>query len=390
MPQAIDVFEKYQGTINWAQVAAAGITAVWIKGSNGNQPANPTADTYVHGATSAHIAAGLYGYVTGVAGPVADANALADELIRLAAYGLLPMCDFEDASLPPTVAARRAFVVSFFAQLHLRIPAMDNAALYLAGGAAHPMLDGWWPAGADHMAIGSLTVRLVDAEYSVNNGVEHAPTHYTGPIWGHQYTSLGTVGGVSTKVDRDDLDSIIPAMNPIGVDDMALSDKLPPVKMSDGQEYVMTVGDVLRGMAQYIAGDAAEANTTAHPAGQYVSRIIGLADTEAGVATLAASVAAGFKADAAADAAQSSALGNLTTGLSATQVAIINAVVALPGQMAAGETGTGTGTAMTDNQLTAFATKVAALLGPADAQAFATVMSGLTLHAEFPTPPAGN
>jgi hypothetical protein len=62
-------------------------------------------------------------------------------------------------------------------------------------------------------------------------------------------------------------------------DDMQLNDSLAPVKLSDQQEHTLTVGDVLQGMAQYIAGQskAVAGKNTTHPAGQYVGRIVSIA-----------------------------------------------------------------------------------------------------------------
>lgn len=63
---------------------------------------------------------------------------------------------------------------------------------------------------------------------------------------------------------------------PQGEDDMSLDDNLPPIKMSDGTEYVIKVRDVIHGLGQYIAGNNGAGELVAHPQGQYVGRIISI------------------------------------------------------------------------------------------------------------------
>ena len=71
---------------------------------------------------------------------------------------------------------------------------------------------------------------------------------------------------------------------------MALTDKLPPVKMG-GATVTLTVADVLHGLAQYIAGNGkAGGGLTAHPVGSYVSRILATDAIRAEVAGLRAAV----------------------------------------------------------------------------------------------------
>lgn len=98
------------------------------------------------------------------------------------------------------------------------------------------------------------------------------------------------VGG---SADDED-DGLIPIPRaPLEDDDMALRDKLPPIVMSDGQEHDLTVGDVLRGLAQLIPGDRSQdANTTAHPSGQYRDRIVSIANIDANVAKIAGALPA--------------------------------------------------------------------------------------------------
>ena len=72
---------------------------------------------------------------------------------------------------------------------------------------------------------------------------------------------------------------------------MALTDRLPPAKMSDGKEYSLTVADVLVGLAQYISGNgSATAPLTNHPIGQYTGRILSIANIDANVRAIQGSL----------------------------------------------------------------------------------------------------
>jgi hypothetical protein len=136
-------------------------------------------------------------------------------------------------------------------------------------------------------------VRLIAARYFANNrasawtnlGFDHSQLDVT------QFWNNGRVPGIAGAVDLNTARRITGLATSVvkEEDDMALTDMLPPVKLADGKEYTLSVGDILRGMAQYIAGDVAEgAGTTGHPEGQYVSRIVSLSDIDAGVKALAA------------------------------------------------------------------------------------------------------
>lgn len=91
----------------------------------------------------------------------------------------------------------------------------------------------------------------------------------------HLFQRLGlvTVNGISC-----DVNSVLKAdYGQFGVNDMELTDRIGNVRMSDGEDYNLTVGDVLWGLAQLIQGNgSAGGNLTAHPTGQYNSRILGL------------------------------------------------------------------------------------------------------------------
>lgn len=106
-------------------------------------------------------------------------------------------------------------------------------------------------------------------------------------IWQDNTTTI-LVGG--SHDDQDWVRIPLPRTALTGDEDMtsALTEPMPPIKMSDGQEYNLTPMDVLRGLAQLIGGDVAEGDgTTAHPMGQYVSRLLAIDSIAANVAKMA-------------------------------------------------------------------------------------------------------
>lgn len=203
MTKAVDVFAKYQGTINWAQVKAAGVTNVFVKLTNGPKAAAPSGDSYVTAAHGQGMAVGGYHYALG--GSAANqAVAFVAELRRLGALDLAPALDFEDASLPTDLADRRAWIVKFFGVVKANLPGLDRALLYSSGSeltAIH----------ADTISLPGLDILIWDAEYGPNDGSEHPVTHYTGRIAIHQYTSVGRISGIGTAVDVDTITADITA-----------------------------------------------------------------------------------------------------------------------------------------------------------------------------------
>lgn len=224
--EAIDVFQKYQGFISWAQVYAAGVRAAFVKLTNGPIPASPTGDVYVTGAKRVKILVGGYAYALGSHTPESQAIAFAKELTRLNALDIAPALDFEDSSLPTTSAARTAWVVAFFRQLKKSMPNLTKALLYSSGSELAAM-----NIGVINVAVPGLTVMEWDAEYGPNDGKEHPVTHYRGVSAIHQYTSVGTVAGVLTKVDKNNITGNV--TNPIAAPaqpqeaDVQFGDKIP-------------------------------------------------------------------------------------------------------------------------------------------------------------------
>jgi GH25 family lysozyme M1 (1,4-beta-N-acetylmuramidase) len=195
MTKGIDVFQKYQGAINWAQVYASGVRMVFVKLSNGTSVASPAGDTYVVGAHRAGLLVGGYAYVLG-GSAAAQADAFAKELIRLNALDLAPTLDFEDSGLPATATARRTWIIEFFTELKKKLPGLSKVLLYASGSQLATMI-------TSMVKVPGLTIEIWDAEYGPNNGAEHPVTHYTSANAIHQYSSTGHVPGISGQVDVD-------------------------------------------------------------------------------------------------------------------------------------------------------------------------------------------
>jgi GH25 family lysozyme M1 (1,4-beta-N-acetylmuramidase) len=232
----IDVFQKYQGSVNWSQVRAAGLSAVFVKLSNGANVASPAGDSYVSGARAAGLKIGGYAYVLG-GSATAQADAFAAQLTRLNAMDLAPAIDFEDASLPTSAASRRSFIASFFARLKARIPSLGRVLLYGSGALLVAI-------NAGTITVPGLQVLIWDAEYGPNDGAEHPRTHYTAAVAVHQYTSVGRVAGISGNVDRDT----------VYTDISAVEDDLASVNQNDWDALIWRVGALTTGLAAVQSG----------------------------------------------------------------------------------------------------------------------------------------
>lgn len=197
MVKGIDVYQRFQGTIDWPAVARAGVVDVFVKLTNGPGPAQVRGDAYVSGARGARLRVGGYHYALG-GSAAAQADAFAAELMRLHALDLAPALDFEDTSLPTGTAARRAWIVAFFERLHARLPRLTKVLLYSSGSELQAI-------SAGSITVPGLTVLVWDGEYGPNDGNEHPIVHYTGRVAIHQYTSVGHVAGIRTAVDLDDI-----------------------------------------------------------------------------------------------------------------------------------------------------------------------------------------
>lgn len=189
----IDLYDRYQDVTDWSAVRRAGVTFVYIKGSDGSQRAVVPADAFVRGAKSVGLPAGLYHFAQLSPTPEAQADVLAAEVRRLGATGLPPALDLEGPH--PLTSASRDFAIRFLRRLRGHYPWVT---LY----ASTSMLKA---IGAS--SLGVPDVLIWAANYGPNDGIRHADrltTAYPGRVDIHQYTSVGGVSGVTGGVDLNE------------------------------------------------------------------------------------------------------------------------------------------------------------------------------------------
>lgn len=189
MALGIDIY-RYQTVTDWAAVKRAGVSFVYVKGTDGGGLAPVHADGQVHAAQSIGLPVGLYHYAQLQPSAEAQADVLAAEVHRLGATGLPPALDLE-APFAPNAAARQ------FAQKFLnRLRANGFTTVMLYGNTS--ML-----AGINADTLGVPGLKIWAANYGLNDGRNHGYS-YTGHVDIHQYTSVGHVPGITGSVDMNE------------------------------------------------------------------------------------------------------------------------------------------------------------------------------------------
>lgn len=190
----IDV-SRYQGAIDWAQVAAAGYKGAMLKTVSTNHKfskradglyIDPTFETNYRNAKAAGLDVGVYYYTYATSEAMADAELA---LLRQAVYGkelTLPVAvDVEDNKLGKldkqsltdltAYALHEVEQLGFYAQLYT-YTSFAKAHLFVGGGDLHPY-DIW---------LADYTGKTPNVTFNYN---------------AHQHTSKGTVPGISGNVD---------------------------------------------------------------------------------------------------------------------------------------------------------------------------------------------
>ena len=190
----IDV-SRYQGTIDWAQVAAAGYKGAMLKTVSTNRKLSkradglyidPTFETNYRNAKAAGLDVGVYYYTYATSEAMADAELA---LVRQAVYGkelTLPVAvDVEDNRLGnldkqsltdmTAYALHEVEQLGFYAQLYT-YTSFAKAHLFVGGAALHPY-DVW---------LADYTGKTPNVTFNYN---------------AHQHTSKGSVPGISGNVD---------------------------------------------------------------------------------------------------------------------------------------------------------------------------------------------
>ena len=190
----IDV-SRYQGAIDWAQVAAAGYKGAMLKTVSTNRKLSkradglyidPTFEDNYKNAKAAGLDVGVYYYTYATSEAMADAELA---LVRQAVYGkelTLPVAvDVEDNKLVSldkqdltdltAYALHEVEQMGFYAQLYT-YTSFAKARLFVGGAALHPY-DVW---------IADYTGKTPNVTFNYN---------------AHQHTSKGAVPGISGNVD---------------------------------------------------------------------------------------------------------------------------------------------------------------------------------------------
>ena len=175
----IDV-SQYQGDINWTAVAASGVKFAMIRVGNTKYGLDTKFAQNVVAANAAGIRVGVYVYSYALT----DAEAAADAQLAISAMQNLPISfpvaiDIEDSSQRGLTAAQLQSIANTFC-----------SAIYAAG--YQPMVYSYKSWFTDRMGITSWDHWI--ANYSSSMGI-------AGTMW--QYTSNGTVSGISGNVDMD-------------------------------------------------------------------------------------------------------------------------------------------------------------------------------------------
>lgn len=235
----IDLYQKYNTVTNWTALAGA-VSGAWIKVSDGTGQALVHADAYVAGCTTHHIPWGPYHFAE-VGDPRAQARVFVAESRRLGwaadEHHLVPVLDMERGEIPAT--QRAGWSRAFMEEVHAAL-AGARVGIYSSTSWLASLQPDSWPYDWD------ITWA---AEYGPNDGQRHPIVHYTGRVDGHQYTSAGSVPGVSGRADLTwaaNLNLLLAQ----GVSDMEIGDRFDVVLKDDktGVETVVaqpTVGQVL-------------------------------------------------------------------------------------------------------------------------------------------------
>ncbi|MBB1153533.1 glycoside hydrolase family 25 protein [Amycolatopsis dendrobii] len=184
MPLIIDLYQKYNPVGSWSALRGA-VDGAYIKYSDGNGPAQVTADAYVSGCNGAGIPYGGYHFAE-AGDPVRQADVLIDMYRR---YGgqLAPALDLETGGIP--VAQRPAFARAFLERVHTVYP---RVVLYASTSWLAGLNPDRWPYDWDVTWA---------ADYGPNNGRRNAIRHYGGRVDLHQFTSTGRAAGTVGAVD---------------------------------------------------------------------------------------------------------------------------------------------------------------------------------------------
>lgn len=186
--KGIDV-SKYQGTIDWTKVAAAGVKFSFVRISDGTQSIDATFDTNWSGSRAAGIKHGAYQLFRASQDPIAQADILLDAIDhKLEADDLPPVIDVELAD-GQTGAEIAAGVGAWLD--HVRAAIGRDPIIYT----------GFYFWRDTVGAVDYTSSPLWHAQYTSDSCPEIAPPWQNWAFW--QYTDSGTVNGITGGVDTN-------------------------------------------------------------------------------------------------------------------------------------------------------------------------------------------
>jgi GH25 family lysozyme M1 (1,4-beta-N-acetylmuramidase) len=204
----IDVFQQYNTVLDWQQVKADGVGAVWVKLTDGGGIATTPGDQYLYETKAAGLPVGGYHYAQSFPQPEVQAEVFAAELARLAATDVGPMLDLEEGA----IRSPESFRERFWTHLRQRLP-ITPVLTYAS--------ESYWRTNLIDAPVvaGEL---IWDATFGPNDGTDHGTTL---PKWDvHQYTSVGVLAGIAGKIDLDTITAnVFTHPMDIGVPDMSLA-----------------------------------------------------------------------------------------------------------------------------------------------------------------------
>ncbi|MFI7340996.1 GH25 family lysozyme [Streptomyces sp. NPDC050085] len=192
-PVGIDV-SKWQGGINWSAVRGAGIEFAWMKATEGTTYRDPNFSANYLGAYNAGVIRGAYHFARpDLSGGAAQANYFADHGGAWSRDNLtLPgVLDIEGSCYSKTAAAMQSWILDFYTTYKARTG--RDVVIYTSAS--------WWNSCTGGWSGMSARSPLWVAHWTS----AAAPTIPRGfPFWTvWQYTSTGSVSGISGNVDRD-------------------------------------------------------------------------------------------------------------------------------------------------------------------------------------------
>lgn len=192
-PVGMDV-SSYQGSINWSSVRGAGIEFAWMKATEGTSYKDPTFSANYLGAYNAGVIRGAYHYARpDVSGGAAQANFFAGNGGAWSRDNLtLPgVLDIEGSCYGKTPAAMQSWILDFYNTYKARTG--RDIVIYTSPSWWNSCTGGW---------TGMSTRSPLWVAHWTSAGSPSIPQGF--PFWTvWQYTSTGSVSGISGNVDRD-------------------------------------------------------------------------------------------------------------------------------------------------------------------------------------------